>query len=155
MLKEFKGFILRGSAIDLAVGVVIGAAFGAVVNSIVSNLLTPLTTIWRTCTPAPGATPGEPARSVPTCENFANLRFQLGESVFQYGRVLNDIISLALIGAAVFFFVVRPLNKLEERRRREEPEPLPTTRPCPECLSEIPNEARRCKFCASEVTPVA
>lgn len=136
MLQDFKAFILRGNAVDLAVGVVIGAAFGAVVNSIVKNLLTPLTTIA-------GKT------------DFSSLNFKLGESTFRYGAVLNDIISLILIGAAVFFIVVRPLAKLEERRKRGMEEEESTTRPCPECLTEIPKEARRCSACASEVGAAA
>lgn len=136
MLKEFKSFILRGNAVDLAVGVVIGAAFGTVVDSIVKNLLTPLTTIA-----------GE--------QDFSNLSFTLGKSRFLYGAVLNDIISLVLVGAAVFFFVVRPLNHLEERRKRDEPEPESPTRPCPECLSEIPKKAKRCSHCAVKVEAMA
>lgn len=134
-MKDFKAFILKGNAVDLAVGVVIGAAFGAVVTSIVENLLTPLTTIA-------GKT------------DFSNLSFKLGESSFGYGAVINAIISLVLVGAAVFFIVVRPLAKLEERRQRGQ-DVESTTRPCPECLSEIPKEARRCAHCASEVGAVA
>lgn len=136
MLKEFKSFILRGNAVDLAVGVVIGAAFGAVVDSIVKGILTPFISI-------PGTT------------NFASLRFKIGGGTFQYGLVINAIISLLLIGAAVFFLVVRPLNHLEERRKNQEPEPESPTRPCPECLSEIPKQARRCSSCTSEVGAAA
>ena len=146
MIKEFKSFILRGNAVDLAVGVVMGAAFGAIVNSIVKNLLTPITTIWQAC---PKDAPKDPVTGA--CNQFANLKFKLGESTFSYGTVINDVLSLVLIGAAVFFLVVRPLNALEERRKRQEPEELPVTRPCPECLSEIPREARRCAHCTSEV----
>jgi large conductance mechanosensitive channel len=136
MLKDFKAFILRGNAIDLAVGVVMGAAFGNLVNSIVKNLLTPLTTIA-------GRT------------DFSDLTFTLGESDFRYGQVLNDLISLILVGAAVFFLVVRPLNAFEERRKRKEPEPESPTRPCPECLSEIPRQARRCAHCTAVVGQAA
>ena len=142
MIKEFKAFIMRGNAVDLAVGVVMGAAFGAVVNSIVANLFTPLTTI--ACTPDP---------KTKQCAAFADLSFTLGNSVFRYGEVINALISLILIGAAVFFFVVRPLNHLEERRKRTEPAADSPTRPCPECLSEIPKEARRCAHCTVEVAP--
>lgn len=149
MIKEFKAFIIRGNAVDLAVGVVMGAAFGAVVNSIVSNMLTPLTTIWRKCNIVDD--PKTPV--IETCNHFANLKFSIGGSTFNYGNVLNDILTLILIGAAVFFLVVRPINHLEERRKREEEE-LPITRPCPECLSEIPREATRCAHCAVKV-PVA
>lgn len=140
MLKDFKSFILKGNALDLAVGVVIGAAFGAVVTSIVTNLLTPLTTI--ACTPNP---------ETKQCAGFENLAFEVGNSTFKYGQVINDIISLLLIGAAVFFLVVRPMTKLEERRAKSEPEDLPSTRPCPECKSEIPREATRCAHCAIKV----
>ncbi|MGH2784673.1 MAG: large conductance mechanosensitive channel protein MscL [Actinomycetota bacterium] len=144
MVKEFKAFILRGNAVDLAVGVVMAGAFGVFVNSIVSNLLTPLTTI--ACTPDP---------KTKQCSAFRDLSFTLGNSVFKYGEVLNALISLMLIGAAVFFLVVRPLNHLEERRKRQEPEPESPTRPCPECLSEIPKEARRCAHCTVELTASA
>jgi len=146
VIKEFKSFILRGNAVDLAVAVVMGATFGAVVNSIVKNLLTPLTTIWQAC---PANAPKDPVTGA--CNQFANLQFKLGESTFSYGTVLNDILTLILIGAAVFFLVVRPLNHLEERRKREQPEPESPSRPCPECLSDIPKLARRCAFCTAEV----
>ena len=150
MLKEFKAFIMRGNAVDLAVGVVMGAAFGAVVNSLVKNILTPITTIGRSC-------PADAPRDAVTgaCNQFAGLKFKLGESTFSYGTVLNDILSLILIGAAVFFLVVRPLNHLEERRKRQEPEEESPTRPCPECLSEIPKQARRCAHCTAEVGAAA
>ncbi len=139
MITEFKAFIMRGNAVDLAVGVVMGAAFVAVVNSIVANLFTPLTTI--ACTPDP---------KTKQCAAFQDLSFGIGNSTFTYGAVINSVISFILIGAAVFFFVVRPLNHLEERRKRQS-EPDSPTRPCPECLSDIPKLARRCSRCTSEV----
>ncbi|HXQ61253.1 MAG TPA: large conductance mechanosensitive channel protein MscL [Acidimicrobiales bacterium] len=135
MLKDFKAFILRGSVVDLAVGIVIGAAFTAVVTSFVSNLLTPLVSI-------PGKT------------NFKNLTVTVGHGVFSYGLFLNALISFLLVAAALFFVVVRPLNALVARRRAGE-EAEPGTRDCPECLSEIPAAARRCSFCTSEVQPTA
>jgi large conductance mechanosensitive channel len=131
MLKDFKAFILRGSVVDLAVGIVIGAAFGTVVSSFVKNLLTPLVTI-----------PGK--------VNFSSLHATVRHSVFSYGQFLNDVISFVIIAAAVFFFVVRPVNALMARRRTEvDADSL--TRDCPECLSSIPVQARRCAFCTSEV----
>jgi large conductance mechanosensitive channel len=139
MIKEFKAFIMRGNAVDLAVGVVMAGAFGLFVNAIVENLLTPLTTI--ACTPDP---------KTKQCASFKDLSFQLGNGVFNYGAVINAMISLLLIGAAVFFLVVRPLNHLEERRKRQS-EPDSPSRPCPECLSDIPKLARRCAFCTAEV----
>jgi large conductance mechanosensitive channel len=135
MLKDFKEFILRGSVVDLAVGIVIGAAFTAVVTSFVTNLLTPLVSI-------PGKT------------NFKNLTVTVGHGTFSYGLFLNALIAFVLVAAALFFVVVRPLNALVARRRAGE-DAEPGTRDCPECLSEIPALARRCPFCTSEVQPTA
>jgi large conductance mechanosensitive channel len=135
VLKDFKAFILRGNVVDLAVGIVIGAAFGTVVSSFVKNLLTPLV-------------------SIPGKHNFSDLSFTVHNSVFLYGTFLNDVISFVIIALAVFFFVVRPINALVNRRRKGE-EAEPGTRDCPQCLSEIPAAARRCAYCTSEVAPVA
>jgi len=132
MIKDFKQFLMRGNAVDLAVAVVIGAAFGAVIAAFVEDLLTPLI----------AAIIGKP--------DFSNLTFTVNGSVFKYGAFINALIAFLLVAAAVFFFVIRPLNALTQRMRQE-PTPDPTTRKCPECLSEIPIGARRCAFCASEV----
>jgi len=134
VLKDFKAFVLRGNVVDLAVAVVIGAAFGAVVSSFVKNLLTPLV-------------------SIPGKHSFASLIVTVHGSVFHYGTFLNDLISFVLIAAAVFFFVVKPINALTARRRKGE-DAEPGTRDCPECLSEIPFGARRCSQCTSEIQPV-
>jgi large conductance mechanosensitive channel len=136
MLTEFRQFLLRGNVVDLAVAVVIGVAFGAVVTSLVEDLLTPLI----------AAIFGEP--------DFSGLTFEVNDSVFRYGSFINAVISFATIAAAVFFFVVKPVNMLVQRSRNE-PSPDPTTRKCPECLSEIPLQARRCAFCTTTVTPGA
>lgn len=135
MLKDFKGFILRGNVVDLAVGIVIGAAFGTVVSSFVKNLLTPLV-------------------SIPGKANFSDLKFTIHHSTFNYGSFLNDLISFVIVSAAVFFVVVRPINTLVARRRRGQ-EVEPDTRPCPECLSEIPMAARRCAHCTSVLEEAA
>lgn len=135
MLKDFKAFILRGNVIDLAVAVVIGAAFGAVVTSFVKNLLTPLI-------------------SIPGKADFSNLAFTVHGSQFDYGDFLNALIAFIFIAAAVFFFVIKPINALAARRKRGQ-EAEPGTRDCPECLSEIPELARRCAFCTAEVQPAA
>ena len=106
MVRESREFLLRGNVIDLAVAVVIGAAFGAVVTSFVEDLLTPLI----------AAAGGEP--------DFSGLAFTINESHFRYGEFINATISFAIIGAAVFFFVVKPVNALMARRKAgEEPEP--------------------------------
>ena len=132
MLKDFKAFLLRGNVVELAVAVVIGAAFGRVVTSLVENILTPILGI-----------PGE--------ADFSTLDFDINGSVFRYGDFINAVISFLSIAAAVFFFVVRPVNKLMARRKTE-PDVESTTRDCPECLSSIPVAARRCAFCTAQVT---
>jgi len=136
MLKDFKQFVVRGNAVDLAIAVVIGAAFGAVIAALVEDLLTPLI----------AAILGKP--------DFSRLTFTVNGSVFKYGAFLNAVIACVLIAAAVFFFVVRPLNAFTQRMHTE-PTPDPTTRKCPECLSEIPLGARRCAFCTAEVAASA
>ncbi|HVA43315.1 MAG TPA: large conductance mechanosensitive channel protein MscL [Acidimicrobiales bacterium] len=134
MLKDFKAFVLRGNVVDLAVGIVIGVAFGTVVSSFVKNLLTPLV-------------------SIPGKANFSALHFTVRHSVFLYGNFLNDLVSFVIVAAAVFFFVVRPLNALMNRRKTE-PDVESTTKDCPECLSSIPKAATRCAFCTAKVTAV-
>ena len=129
MLNEFKGFLLRGNVVDLAVGIVVGAAFVAVVTSLVDNILTPIIAI-------PGST------------DFSKLDFQISGSTFHYGRFLNDLIAFLLIAAAVFFFVVKPVNALMARRKTQ-PEVDSTVKECPECLSSIPSAAKRCAFCTA------
>lgn len=132
-MKGFKAFILRGNVLDLAVAVVMGAAFGAVVTALVKDLLTPLI----------AAIVGKP--------DFSNIFFSVNKSKFAIGEFANAVISFVLIAAAVYFFVVLPVNKLLAHMRRGAAPPDPTTKKCPECLSTIPIAARRCAFCASEV----
>jgi len=131
MLKGFRQFLFRGNVIDLAVAVVIGGAFGAVVAALVKDLLTPLI----------AALVGKP--------DFSALTFEVNGSKFLYGDFINAVISFALIAAAVYFFVVVPVNALTARMHRGEAPPDPTTKKCPECLSEVPIAARRCAFCTS------
>ena len=135
MAKEFKTFLLRGNVVDLAIGIVIGAAFGALVTSFVENLLTPIV----------AAIIGKP--------DFSDLTFTINDSVFRYGAFLNSLIAFVSIAAAVFFFVVKPINELNRRARRGEEEDSEMV-PCPECLTEIPRGARKCGHCTS-VQPVA
>jgi large conductance mechanosensitive channel len=106
MIKEFREFLLRGNVVDLAVAVILGAAFGAVITSFVEDLLTPLL----------AAVGGEP--------DFAGLTFSINGSRFRYGEFINAVVSFLIIGAAVFFLVVKPVNALMARRKAgEEPEP--------------------------------
>jgi large conductance mechanosensitive channel len=134
MLSGFRQFLLRGNVLDLAVAVVIGGAFGAVVAALVKDLLTPLI----------AALVGKP--------DFSALTLAINGSTFAIGDFLNAVISFVLVGAAVYFFVVVPMNHLSARMRRGERPPDPTTKTCPECLSAVPIAARRCAFCTSPLT---
>jgi large conductance mechanosensitive channel len=133
MLGGFKQFILRGNVVDLAVGVVIGAAFGAVVTSLTSDLLTPFI----------AALVGK--------SDFSAVTFTVGSAVFKVGNFLNALLSFLLIAAAVYFFVVTPVNALVSRMRKAPAPADPTTKKCKECLSEIPIDARRCAHCTQVV----
>ena len=134
MLKGFRQFVLRGHVLDLAVAVVIGAAFGGVVSAFVKDLLTPLI----------AAVVGQP--------DFSSIGFRINGSLFAIGDFINAIVAFLLIAAAVYFFVVAPVNALNARLHRGEAPPDPTTKKCPECLSTIPIAARRCAFCTSVVS---
>ena len=129
MLSGFKKFILRGNVVDMAVGVVIGAAFGGVVTALTKDLLTPFI----------AAVVGKP--------DFSYLGFTLRGTPFPVGDFINAAVSFLLIAAAIYFFVVTPVNTLVARMNRGEKPPDPTTKKCSECLSEIPLEARRCAHC--------
>ena len=131
MLKGFKQFVLRGNVLDLAVAVVIGGAFGAVVTALVKDLITPLI----------AAIAGKP--------DFSAIAFAVNGSQFAVGDFINAVIAFLLIAAAIYFFVVAPVNALVARMHRGEAPPDPTTKKCPECLSEVPIAARRCAFCTS------
>jgi large conductance mechanosensitive channel len=135
MLREFRAFVLRGNMVDLAVAVVIGTAFTAVVNALVADLITPLI----------AAIGGKP--------NFDNLAFTINGSRFAYGDFLNALVTFLLVATVVFFLVVKPVNALMAALAPEEPGPESPTRPCPECLSQIPRAATRCAFCTTEVAP--
>ena len=133
MLKGFRQFILRGNVIDMAVGVVIGAAFATLVTAFTKDLLTPLI----------AAMVGKP--------DFSAIRFTINGSVFALGDFINAVVAFLLVAAAVYFFVVTPVNALVARMRKAPLPADPTTKKCPECLSEIPIDARRCAHCAQPV----
>lgn len=133
LVDEFKQFVLRGNVVDLAVAVVLGVAFAALVTAMVEDLLTPLI----------AAVIGEP--------DFSALTFTINDSTFLYGDFINKLISFLSVAFVLFFFVVKPMNFLVSRSRREPP-PDPTTKKCSECLSEIPIDARRCAYCTSPQT---
>jgi large conductance mechanosensitive channel len=131
MFRGFREFVLRGNVIDLAIGVVIGAAFGAVVTSLTKDILTPLI----------AAIVGKP--------DFSALVLTINGANITYGNFLNALISFLLVAAAVYYFVITPMNAFMARVRRGELPPDPTTKKCPQCAMEIPVAARKCGFCTS------
>ena len=130
VMGDFKDFLTRGNIVELAIAVVIGAAFGALITALVENLLTPLI----------AAIFGEP--------DFSQLTFTINDSVFSYGTFLNALIAFLSIAAAIFFLVVKPLQRLEAHQKHEVDA---ATQDCPRCRSEIPCAATRCAYCTSEL----
>ncbi len=128
----FKQFLLRGNVVDLAVGVVVGAAFGTVVSALVKDLLTPL------------------IAAIAAKPDFSAFTFTINGSKFLYGDFLNAVVSFVIVAAAIYYFVVLPVNALMARAHHEPPAD-PTTKRCPECLSEIPIAAKRCAHCCVAV----
>ena len=147
-VKEFREFAMRGSVVDLAVGVVLGAAFGAIVKSVVDDLLMPPLGMLL------GGVDfndkfvllkaGEPAGPYPSLE----VAKTAGAVTFNYGHFVNQVVTFLLVAFAVFL-LVRAVNRL----RRQEPPPSPTTKPCGFCKMEIPLAATRCPHCTSELAP--
>ena len=134
MLKGFREFLFRGNVVDLAVAVVIGGAFGAIVTALVKDLITPVI----------AALVGKP--------DFSALVFTVNGSKFLYGDFLNAVVSFLLVAAAIYFFVVVPINAASSRIKKPAAPPAPpATKQCPECLSEIPAAAKRCAHCTSVV----
>ncbi|HEX9112213.1 MAG TPA: large conductance mechanosensitive channel protein MscL [Terriglobales bacterium] len=137
MLSGFKQFILRGNVVEMAVGIVVGVAFGGVVTSLVKSLIEPLIALLV----------GKP--------DYTGLAFKIGETSFPYGVFLTALVNFLLVAAAIYFFVVTPVNALVKRMRKDPAPADPTTKKCPECLSEIPIDARRCAHCAQPVASKA
>lgn len=133
MFKEFRKFILRGNVVDLAVGIVVGAAFNTVVQALVKDMITPIIS-------AIGGT-----------KHFADASFTIHHSQFSYGDFINTVISFLVVAAAVFFFVVQPINKLNELSQRSKGTEDETTKKCPFCFSEINKQASRCPACTSKL----
>lgn len=136
MLKGFRNFILRGNVIDLAVAVVIGAAFTNIVNSLVKDIINPLI----------AATVKQP--------DFSAFVLTVHGGKVLYGDFLNALISFLIIAAAVYFGIVLPIQTLLKKVSPAKAAP-PTTRPCPECLADIPLAAKRCQHCTQPVEPAA
>lgn len=133
MIREFRDFILRGNVVDLAVAVVIGAAFGALVTSFVADILTPLLGLIGV-------------------QDFSQLTWETpGGAIVAYGTFLNALIAFLMVAAALFFFVVKPMNAIAARRAGQEPEEAPTSKACPFCATDIPIAATRCPNCTSQL----
>lgn len=133
MLKGFRDFILRGNVMDLAVAVVIGAAFSKIITAIVNDLINPL------------------IAALVQKPDLSGLVLTLHGGAFKYGDFLNEVISFLLIAAAVYFFVVLPVNTLMNKFKKPVPATPPATKACPECLSDIPVAAKRCSHCTQPV----
>ena len=133
MLKGFRDFILRGNVVDLAVAVIIGAAYNAIVNSMVKDVLTQFI----------AAIVGKP--------DFSGVVIKLNGTPINIGNFLNATISFLIVAAVVYFGIVLPLNTLMAKIKKPEPPAPPATKPCPECLSDIPIAAKRCAHCAQPV----
>ncbi|MDD4858992.1 MAG: large conductance mechanosensitive channel protein MscL [Dehalococcoidales bacterium] len=154
MLKDFKAFIMRGNVIDMAVGIIIGAAFGPIINSLVKDVIMPpiglllgnvdfanLFVVLQ-----PGNTHG-PYASLAAAQTA-------GAVSINYGVFINTIINFIVVAAAVFFFVVRPIGKMNARQKAAQPAAAPTaptTKECPYCYSQISIKATRCPNCTSEL----
>jgi large conductance mechanosensitive channel len=134
MAGGFKEFLLRGNVVDLAVGVVVGAAFGAVVTAFTKDLLTPM------------------IAAVVAKPDFSAIQFTVNGSKFLIGDFINTVVSFLIVAVAVFYFVVLPINALVARAHREPVPADPTTRKCPECLSEVNIQAKRCAFCTTAIS---
>jgi len=151
MLKGFRDFILRGNVVDLAVAVIIGAAFGAITASVTADVITP----------AIAAIVGAPDFSslvihvpvlhqVPPPPNPLPANY-IPPGDIHIGKLLNTLINFLLVAAAIYFAIVLPMNMIQKRLTKPEAAAAPTTKACPECLSEIPLAARRCAHCAQPV----
>lgn len=131
LATEFKDFIMKGDVVNLAVAVVIGLAFNAVITGFVTDIITPLI-------------------GIPGHVNFASLTYTINGSIFLVGAFVNAVINFITIALVVFFFIIKPVSKIKERTLKKNPI-APTTKKCPECLSDIPIGAKRCAFCTSKV----
>ena len=149
MLREFREFAVKGSVVDLAVGVIIGAAFGAIVKSLVDDIIMPLVGMvtggidfvnryWVAKGFVPDGTALADARKVP------------GAVIVAYGQFLNNVLTFIIV-AWVIFLMIKAINRM--KRKQESVPAAPTDRSCPECLSAIPKAARRCKACTAPVEP--
>jgi large conductance mechanosensitive channel len=135
LLTEFRQFILRGNVVDLAVGIVIGVAFTGVVQGLVRDFINPLM----------AALFGKP--------DFSKFHFIINHAVFSYGDFINRVLTLLIIGATVYFLVVKPVNLMIDRFHLSPASHSPATKTCPACFTDIPLKATRCPNCTSDLSP--
>ena len=133
--EDFGKFITRGNLVQLAIAFVMGAAFSALVTALVADIFTPLI-------------------GVAGHFNFSSWTLTVRGSTFLQGAFLNALIAFVTIALVVFFAIALPYQRYLDRKEAKAAKPAPTTRKCPECLSDIPMAAKRCSFCTSAVTPV-
>ena len=133
MLKGFRDFLLRGNVVDLAIAVIIGAAFNAIVNSLVKDILTQVLAL------------------VVGKEDFSKIVLKVSGTPIYVGNFLNAVFSFVIVASVVYFFIVIPMSKIQQRLKQPEAATVPATKDCPECLSAIPLAARRCAHCAQPV----
>ena len=131
-MSGFKKFLFRGNLVDLAVAFVVGAAFAGLVKDFASSFITPLIALIG----------GEP--------DYTRLNVTINGTTFPYGVFLTSAIAFVITAAIVYFLVVLPTTKLIERMDRGKEA---TERECPQCLSEIPVKASRCRYCTAEIVP--
>jgi len=134
MLKGLRDFIFRGNVVDLAVAVILGAAFNSIVASLVGDVLNPLI----------AATIGKP--------DFSGVILHIGGGQIKVGGFLNAAVSFFIVATVVYFAIVLPMHSFSARLNKPEAAAAPTTKTCPECLSDIPLAARRCAHCAQPVS---
>lgn len=136
-LSGFRTFILRGNVVDLAIGIVIGAAFTSIVTALVKDIITPLIPI-------------------PNSKSLATAAFTIPwtQGSFNYGEFINAVISFLIVAAALYFFVVQPVNSLMKTYRPKEVGTPPETRDCPYCFQSVHTLATRCPYCTSPLTAI-
>jgi large conductance mechanosensitive channel len=133
MFNEFKKFILRGNVVDLAVGIAVGAAFTSFVNALVKDLVNPIVNIFY------------------KGDSFSNAHVTIHGSDILYGDLINAFISLVIVAAVIFFFVVKPINSLSEFAFKSKDTGETASKKCPYCLGKIPKEATKCMYCTSSL----
>ena len=155
MLKDFKAFIMRGNVVDMAVGIIIGAAFGAIITSLVANVVMPpiglalgKVDFANLLVVLKQGTPVGPYHSLADAQ-------AAGAVTINYGTFVNTVISFIIVAAVVFFLIVRPIAKMNERQKAKlaaAAPAVPATKECPFCGTQIPVKASRCPNCTSQLT---